>query len=243
MKRYPFISAFFVILFLFILYGQSVFASYDILPLLGKVIYVDAGHGGRDAGAIFGSIYEKDINLAISKALSDSLLKRGATVYMIRDDDSDLSEDDDILKKRGDLQRRVKAIDESNAQLYLSIHVNAFKDDPSQKGAEVLYNSVNSLNKLLADTIMDYFKKDLGSTRHVSMTDLYLYTNSQTPGVLIECGYLTNSTERQLLLDSTYQEKLGEVIADGVVDYFRKASKAPTSDNNVLKSDDNYIRF
>ena len=71
------------------------------LPLLGKVIVIDPGHGGRDPGTMFGKIYEKDINLEISKVLEKELSSRGAIVYMIRNDDSDLSSIYDKLKNPG----------------------------------------------------------------------------------------------------------------------------------------------
>ncbi|MEG0994405.1 MAG: N-acetylmuramoyl-L-alanine amidase [Bacilli bacterium] len=179
----------------------------------------------------------------ITLALKDELIKKGAYIYMIREDDSDLSEEDDVLKKRGDLKRRVKQIDESDALLYLSIHVNAFKKDSSQRGAEVLYTSNNPNNKLLASVLMSHFKKDLVTTRHISKTDLYLYTNTKKPGVLIECGYLTNNNERQLLIDSSYQKKIAEVIANAIVDYFSVVSKLSSKENNVLKFDNNYIYY
>lgn len=243
MKKYSFVNLFLILILILTLYRGEVLASPSVFPLLTKTIYLDAGHGGRDGGASYGVIYEKDINLDITLALKDELIKKGAYIYMIREDDSDLSEEDDVLKKRGDLKRRVKQIDESDALLYLSIHVNAFKKDSSQRGAEVLYTSNNPNNKLLASVLMSHFKKDLVTTRHISKTDLYLYTNTKKPGVLIECGYLTNNNERQLLIDSSYQKKIAEVIANAIVDYFSVVSKLSSKENNVLKFDNNYIYY
>lgn len=191
------------------------------LPLLGKVIVIDPGHGGRDPGTIFGKIYEKDINLEISKVLEQELLSRGAIVYMVRSDDSDLSSVYDKLKKRGDLYRRILFIgDEAKkTDLYLSIHINWYKNS-SWSGAEVLYNSINPNNKILGEIVMQHFKKDLNTKRTLKKTDLYLYRNTRVPGVLIECGFLSNPNERYLLQQSSYQKKLSKSVTNAVIDYF-----------------------
>jgi len=191
------------------------------LPLLGKVIVIDPGHGGRDPGTMFGKIYEKDINLEISKALEKELASRGAIVYMIRNDDSDLSSVYDKLKKRGDLYRRILFIGDETKKtdLYLSIHINWYKNT-SWGGAEVLYNSINPNNKILGEMVMKHFKKDLNTKRTLKKTELYLYRNTRVPGVLIECGFLSNPNERYLLQQSSYQEKISKSITNAVIDYF-----------------------
>lgn len=196
------------------------------LPLLGKVIVIDPGHGGRDPGTMFGKIYEKDINLEISKTLEKELLSRGAIVYMVRNDDSDLSSVYDKLKKRGDLYRRILFIGDETKKtdLYLSIHINWYKNI-SWGGAEVLYNNINPNNKILGEIIMKHFKKDLKTKRTLKKTELYLYRNTRVPGVLIECGFLSNPNERYLLQKSSYQEKLSKSITNAVIDYFDTISR------------------
>lgn len=191
------------------------------LPLLGKVIVIDPGHGGRDPGTMFGKIYEKDINLQISKVLEKELASRGAIVYMIRNDDSDLSSVYDKLKKRGDLYRRILFIGDETKKtdLYLSIHINWYKNT-SWGGAEVLYNSINPNNRILGEMLMKHFKKDLNTKRTLKKTDLYLYRNTRIPGVLIECGFLSNPNERYLLQQISYQEKISKSITNAVIDYF-----------------------
>lgn len=191
------------------------------LPLLGKVIFIDAGHGGRDPGTIYGNIYEKNINLEISKVICEELALNGAIVYMIREDDEDLSSRWDSKKKRGDLYRRIKKIDDVNVKsdVYLSIHINWY-DNAFWSGAEVLYHPINSKNKILGEVLMNRFKKDLNSKRHLKKTDLYLYRNTITPGVLIECGFLSNYNERQLLQDVNYQQKIATSIRKGLIEYF-----------------------
>ena len=198
--------------------------SAQTLPLQDTIIMVDPGHGGRDSGTYYGKIYEKNINLEISKALEEELTKNGAIVYMTRTRDIDLSSIYDSAKKRGDLYRRLLKIKETKSDLYISIHINWYQNT-SMKGAEVLYNSINENNEKLAKSIMKEFKTDLGSTRTVKTTDLYMYRNTTTPGVLVECGYLSNPTERTLLQQEDYQKKLAKSITNGIINYLKKKGK------------------
>lgn len=191
------------------------------MTLTGKIITIDPGHGGRDAGTSYGKIYEKDLNLAISKVLKNVLEEKGATVYMIREDDSDLSSKWDRAKKRGDLYRRILKIQENKSDLYLSIHIN-YHYYSSVSGAEVLYHPINPNNLILAESIMDEFKNNLNTNRKVIKTNLYLYSNTRVPGVLIECGFISNQNERYLLQKKSYQEKLASSITKGVENYFKE---------------------
>lgn len=140
---------------------------------------------------------------------------------MTRTRDIDLSSIYDSAKKRGDLYRRLLKIKETKSNLYISIHINWYQNT-SMKGAEVLYNSINENNEKLAKSIMKEFKTDLGSTRTVKTTDLYMYRNTTTPGVLVECGYLSNPTERTLLQQEDYQKKLAKSITNGIINYLKK---------------------
>ena len=140
---------------------------------------------------------------------------------MTRTRDIDLSSIYDSAKKRGDLYRRLLKIKETKSDLYISIHINWYQNT-SMKGAEVLYNSINENNEKLARSIMKEFKTDLGSSRTIKTTDLYMYRNTTTPGVLVECGYLSNPTERTLLQQENYQKKLAKSITNGIINYLKK---------------------
>lgn len=216
-KRYSRLVLCFFILSFFIFY--KVDAINNDLPLFGKVIFVDPGHGGRDPGTSYGKILEKDIVLEISKELREQLMKKGAIVYMTRETDTDLSSKWDSLKKRGDLYRRILMYKEYNAELYLSIHLNYYSGS-SESGAEVLYNPINSENKKFGEILMNNFKTALGSKRILKKTDLYMYKNTTVPGVLIECGFLSNPNERYLLRKKSYQKKLSQIIVDSVITYY-----------------------
>ncbi len=185
--------------------------------LFGKIITIDPGHGGRDCGTYYGKLYEKDLNLEVSKVLKKVLEEKGATVYMIREDDSDLSSKWDPKKKRGDLYRRILFIQEKKSDLYLSIHMNS---GGGGTGQEVLYHTINANNKILATSILEQFQEVFHTKRPLKKTNLYLYSNTRVPGVLIECGFLSNPNDRYLLRKESHQQKLADAIAIGVEKYF-----------------------
>lgn len=226
MTKWKYITLIFIMFFVFLIGFQKLdqYAITKELPLLGKIIYIDAGHGGRDPGTMYQDIKEKEINLEISKVLEEALLEKGAIVYQIREKDEDLSSEWDAKKKRGDLYRRIQRIEKGKSDLYLSIHINWYMD-PNYGGAEVLYYPSNEKNQLLGQSIMDEFQNELKSPRNLKTTDLYLYKNIKTPGVLIECGFLSNPNERRLLLTKDYQTKIAKAITKGVETYFIKLSE------------------
>lgn len=190
------------------------------LPLLGKVIYIDPGHGGIDPGAMYMNIKEAPINLEISQKLEDSLTKKGAIVYMTRYGNYDLSIPNANNHKRSDLNQRIKLINDSNCSLYLSIHLNADTSE-SWYGAQVFYDDINSENVILADFLQKEFSKTLKSKRQIKqISNLYLYRKAERPGVLVEVGFLSNSNERYLLRQNSYQQKIADTITSGVINYF-----------------------
>lgn len=194
------------------------------LPLSNKIIFVDPGHGGRDPGTRYGRILEKDLNLEISKVLKQELERNGAKVILARESDIDLSKETDYHKKHGDLNRRIDMLEKNKSDLYLSIHLNWY-NDYYYGGAEVLYNKINSKNKLLAESITNSLEENKIKTREIRTTNLYLYRNTKVPGILLECGFLSNSNDRYLLQTLNYQEKFSKVIVEGLIDYFVKESK------------------
>jgi N-acetylmuramoyl-L-alanine amidase len=192
----------------------------DELPLLGKVIYVDPGHGGRDPGANYKDILEKDINLEISKTLSNLLAEKGAIVYMTREADYDLARPNIAERKRSDLSRRIRMINESMCDVYVSIHLNA-TTSTTWRGAQVFYDDVNDKNKVLGEKMQTSFKKHLASRRKLKqVNDLYMYRVIKRPGVLLEVGFLSNANERYVLQKAYYQKKIANAIVEGLLNYF-----------------------
>lgn len=211
------------VLFLFLLSLCSfhfVQASNNTLPLLGKVIYIDPGHGGSDPGAVYKDIEEATINLQISKKLQTHLEQLGAIVYLTRYDDYDLSVPHTINRKRSDLSRRGNIINRSNCDLYLSIHLNSVESTTWQ-GAQIFYDDVNPKNETIAKIMQEELKKGLKTDREYKLSnDLYVFKRIERPGVLIEVGFLSNPNERYLLQQATYQEKVSNTITSGVLKYF-----------------------
>lgn len=208
-----------IILFLIcVLFFGQVNAYVAEYPLIGKIVYLDAGHGGVDPGAFYENVYEKDINLEITLKLRDNLEKLGATVYLTRNDDYDLSNPNANLRKRSDLGNRAKMINDSNANLYLSIHLNSMANT-KWSGAQVFYDDINEKNIDIANKFQKYFNKYLNSDRKVSeINNLYMYKNINIPGVLLELGFISNSNDRKNLLNDKYKNHIVKVISNCLID-------------------------
>ncbi len=190
------------------------------LPLWGKVIYLDAGHGGIDPGAIYKSFEEKDINLQISNLIEEMLVKKGAIVYQTRYGDYDLSVTNTINRKRSDLSRRVDIINDSKADMYLSIHLNSDLNN-SYKGAQVFYDDINAENIVIAELFDKVFREKLYSERKLEkVKDLYMSRRIEIPGVLLELGFLSNANDRYRVTNELEQVKLSSFIVEVVTEYF-----------------------
>ena len=190
------------------------------LELLGKVIYIDPGHGGLDPGTVYKNIYEKDINLEICKKLETKLEEEGAIVYLTRYGDYDLSNNYTNSRKKSDLNNRAKIINESGADIYISIHLNSISSS-TWSGAQVFYDDINKNNYTLASIMQEQLKNDLKTNRDVKEISTMLMNRKITiPGILIEAGFLSNPNDRYLLQKETYQYKIVESIKKGIIKYF-----------------------
>ena len=184
-------------------------------PLSGKTYVLDAGHGGVDPGTVVGEIYEKNINLKISKYLKESLELKGATVIMTRDGDYDLGTPKATYRKKSDFDHRIAIINHSQADYYLSIHLN-FLSDSSYYGPQVFYNKIDEFNEILALEIQKNLNEKLGTSRKIKKipNSTYMYSKLNKKGVLIECGFLSNANERKKLLDDNYLKNFVTILTD-----------------------------
>ena len=114
-----------VFLLTLLCFFNFVSAKENNLSLLSKVIYLDAGHGGADSGAFYKNVKESDLNLSITNKVMELLKQDGAIVYLTRYGDYDLSVSNAWNRKRSDLSRRANIINQSECDLYLSIHLNS----------------------------------------------------------------------------------------------------------------------
>lgn len=213
-------SLFLIIIFICTISFVNAGTNSSNLLLLGKVIYLDAGHGGPDPGTIYKNIYEKDINLSIVKKLQLILEEEGAIVYLTRYGDYDLSKNYTGSRKKSDLNNRAKIINESKADLYISIHLNSISSS-TWSGAQVFYDDVNEKNYDLAILMQKQLKADLKTNREVKEISTMLMNRKITvPGLLIEVGFLSNPNDRYKLQQSDYQYKIAESIKKGIIKYF-----------------------
>ncbi|MBP3953447.1 N-acetylmuramoyl-L-alanine amidase CwlD [Bacillus suaedae] len=195
------------------------------LPLSGKVIVIDPGHGGIDGGAISKTgTLEKDVTLSLSLQLRDYLQEAGALVLMTREEDRDLAGDNTQRirqRKIEDLKRRVDIINESDADLFVSLHLNAIAS-PKWNGAQVFYNRANPENEAIAKFIQDEVRDNLENTTRQAkpIHNVYLVKNAKIPGALIEAGFLSNPEEADALNTTEYQQKVAASIYQGIMRYY-----------------------
>lgn len=183
------------------------------LPLAGHVIVLDPGHGGQDGGAVAKDkerTEEKEITLEIAKMLRIYLEQAGAIVYLTRETDTDLADPEMrgfSNRKSQDIRRRLQFIHDSEADFFLSIHLNAL---PSSRwrGAQTFFYPSFEQNKQLATTIQDEIIRQLENTTRVplQLNNIYLLKYAKVPGALVELGFLSNPEERELLKQRTYQQ-------------------------------------
>ncbi|MCL2386197.1 MAG: N-acetylmuramoyl-L-alanine amidase [Defluviitaleaceae bacterium] len=187
------------------------------MPLSRKIIVLDAGHGGWDPGMVQGKTEEKHINLSIVQKLQTFLEQGGATVIITRVDDSELSK-----TKSGDMQVRRLIANTSHADIFVSIHQNAFSKS-NVKGAQVFYFNESDNSMKLATCVQSRLREFVDPSNKFKAkanSNYFVLKQTSMPAVLVECGFLTNSSERNKLLNETYQEKIAWGIYLGIIDYF-----------------------
>lgn len=183
-------------------------------------IVVDAGHGGIDGGATSCSgILESQINLEIALRLNDLLQFLGYDTLMIRTTDTSIYTEGDSIaaQKVSDLKQRVKLVNETKNGILISIHQNTFPDGRFS-GAQVFYANDES-SKTLAKHMQSALKETInpGSKRQCKPSDgIYLMQNIKRPGILIECGFISNAEEEAKLRSSVYQKQIAAIVASTI---------------------------
>lgn len=199
--------------------GKSIIVNNT--SLYGKVIVIDPGHGGKDNGAEVDSIFEDEINLSISKILYQKLFDNGCVVHITRTNDYDLAPENATNRKNKDLKRRTQFINEVDADIFISIHLNIYSSS-NVSGLQVFYQEYKDDSEKLAKLIQKEFNNSLNKKdKKTKIGDYYILNNTYPIGVLIECGFLTNSEERKNLTSINYQEKIALNIFNGIKKYFK----------------------
>lgn len=218
------ITAAFLILNLKIQQSYAFTGQYSIKEK--KIILIDPGHGGIDGGAESKSgTIEKNINLNISLKLKKILEKNNFKVIMTREVDKGLYTENGTIrkKKHEDLENRCKIKQESNCDMFVSIHLNMF---PQSKyyGAQVWYSNSEE-SKKLAHIIQENLKADLqGNNKRIEKPAKEQYKIlrccEDIPSVIVECGFVSNYEEEQKLKSESYQEKIAESLGKSIVKYY-----------------------
>ena len=181
---------------------------------------------GEDGGAVSANgIAESDINLKIALKLQSLLEAANATVILTRSDENAIYELDSKTlnqKKVSDIKNRVKIGNESEADIFVSIHLNKIPQS-QYDGWQTFYNSKNEKGKLLAELIQDSLGNSIDrKNKRVakSINGIYIVDNVEIPLALVECGFLSNPEEASLLVNDDYQNKLAWGIFIGITNYF-----------------------
>lgn len=190
-------------------------------------VIIDAGHGGEDGGCVAeDGTLEKDINLSISKKLSEILLQNGFNVREIRTEDISIYGDNANTlseKKTSDLHNRLDIFNSNENNVVISIHQNHFSDS-SYFGTQVFYSKNNDNSKILAESIQKSVKELLqnDNERETKQADksIFLLDNATVPAVIVECGFLSNENEREKLKTEEYQNKIAYAIYQGFLEYY-----------------------
>jgi N-acetylmuramoyl-L-alanine amidase len=174
---------------------------------MGCKIMIDAGHGGKDPGAVSGKYYEKTAALAISKRLYKTLTNSGYSVSMTRNDDRYLT-----LAERCDKSNRY------DADVFLSIHLNS-SSNKNASGIECWkYSKTGKLTVQIAKDVQTELIQATGwKDRGVKDSSvLYVLKHTKAHAVLIECGFISNDEERKKLFNEKYQDKIAKAIASAI---------------------------
>ncbi len=186
-------------------------------PLAGKIILVDAGHGGTDGGARAkdSGAWEKEINLRVAQDLKACLEESGAAVLMTRESDMQYSEN-----KRQDLTARLDIARQGRADLVISIHMNEYRSR-RESGPQVFYRAGQEQSRLLAGCIQTAMIRVLQPRKErTAMAGDYFILSLDVPSVLVECGFISNAEEEKLLLSPDYQLRVAQAVRDGILEYF-----------------------
>lgn len=185
----------------------------------GNLVVIDSGHGGKDPGKVgVNGVNEADVNLKIAQKLKKILEAQGVTVIMTREDEGSLAG-----SKSEDMQKRVSIINEKKPALAVSVHQNSYSSEEVH-GAQVFYytNSAEGgkAARIMQEALLDV---DGDNKRKEKANDTYyMLKRTDVPVIIVECGFLSNRAEADLLVTEEYQDWLAEAIAKGILEYMGK---------------------
>ncbi|HHT7643672.1 TPA: GBS Bsp-like repeat-containing protein [Streptococcus suis] len=193
-------------------------------------VYIDPGHGGRDSGASYGGVHEKNLALSVSNKLRENLLQYGINVLMTRTGDYDV----DFKTERS------RMTNASNADLFISIHFNAtgagvsnatgietywYQYDPEYqpKINKEMHNNPTRLaeSEILANKVQESLIKETGAVnRGVRRETFAVLRETAIPAILVELGFMDNPSELQVIKQDSYHTRLAKALAQGVMNWY-----------------------
>ena len=169
-------------------------------------VFLSAGHGGTDPGAVANGLREKDINLRILLACKDELERHGVSVVCSR-----------VTDTNDPVTEEVREANTSKADIAVSFHTNAGKGD----GSETFYFSSNTRGKKLAELCEKHTKQIGQNSRGAKVGDrLYFIRKTIMPAVLCECAFVDNKTDKAIIDTAEEQKKFGVAYAKAILEYF-----------------------
>lgn len=184
-----------------------------------QTVVIDAGHGGKDSGTVgIDGCLEKTVNLSISLDLYDFLMVSGINADLIRKGDYEIYADGE-KRVKSDLYNRLDYINSKNNAVLLSIHQNYFQNQ-NEWGSQIWYSENDEKSKILAEKILisikDNLQNDNKRVNKPSGDDYYLLYKASVPSVMIECGFMSNPKENELLQNEEYQKNIAFSILCGI---------------------------
>ncbi|MDA8442228.1 MAG: N-acetylmuramoyl-L-alanine amidase CwlD [Peptococcaceae bacterium] len=215
-----------------VVYAARLGRSHNTLSwsVAGKVIVIDAGHGGVDPGAVGpNKVLEKDINLAVAQRLKAYITQGGGKAIMIREEDKDLSSPDTqglLAKKREDLAQRLTIAAEAKADVYISIHTNSFPGK-ALSGAQTFFHSNSASGRALALAIQAELVSEFPDNKRAAKAnqDFYILKKNSVPAATVEVGFISNPVEETKLVDPQVQTKLAWAMYRGISQYLSEVKK------------------
>ena len=187
-------------------------------------IVLDAGHGGIDGGVtgITTGTKESDLNLAITLRLKETLDDMGFETLLTRKTEAGLYDTATDGFKRQDMQRRKEIVQNADPALVISVHQNRYPST-SVRGAQVFFRRGDSQGERLAFSLQEklnaLYKMERVKGRKHTPSEYFMLSCTENPSVIVECGFLSSPADEKLLLSPTWQKRLAESIAAGVVAY------------------------
>lgn len=193
-----------------------------------RCVVIDAGHGGDDPGKVgINGANEKDVNLQIAELVKQYLEMNDVEVVMTRESDAGLNDADASNKKVQDMKRRIALIEETAPAVTVSIHQNSYPEEYVH-GAQVFYYTGSAQGQRLAESIQKQMVENVDpeNKRQVKANDsYYLLKKTGVPIVIVECGFLSNSTEAEKLCTPEYQQRVAWAIHMGILQYLNENEK------------------